>query len=139
MSDLEHIQPEDVYDSRGWGYTQVVRARPGRPVFVSGQVAITADLKSVGEGDLAGQTDLALQNLRRSLAAAGGGPEHVTMMRIYVVDCDAAKLAVIGPRVAGFFGDSPPSAQTLLGVQALALPALRIEIEAQAIVPNESP
>ena len=136
MADIDHIQPEGVYDSRGWGYTQVVRARAGHPVFVSGQVAVDPEMKSIGQGDLGEQTDLALENLRRSLAAAGGGPEHVTMMRIYVVDYDASKIAAISPRVAAFFGDSPPSAQTLLGVQALGLPELRIEIEAQAIVPE---
>jgi enamine deaminase RidA (YjgF/YER057c/UK114 family) len=138
MSQHEHLQPEGVHDSHAWGYSHVVSTRPGRLVFVSGQVAVDPAGKSIGEGDLAAQTDLALSNLRASLAAAGAGPQDVAMMRIYVVALDGEKLGVVAPRVAAFFSGSPPSAQTLLGVQALAFPSLRVEIEACAVVPDPS-
>jgi enamine deaminase RidA (YjgF/YER057c/UK114 family) len=57
----------------------------------------------------------------------------VVRLRTYVVDYSPDKLAVLGPALAEFYGDSLPAANTLLGVSALAMPEFLIEIEATAV------
>lgn len=132
----EHIQPEGVFDSRPFGFTQVVATGPGRLVFVSGQVGVEPSGKPLGGDDVGAQAELALSNLRASLAAAGAAASDVVMMRIYLVDLDREKVAAVSPHIAAFFDGGEPAAQTMIGVQALVLPALRIEIEAYAVVPE---
>jgi enamine deaminase RidA (YjgF/YER057c/UK114 family) len=51
-----------------------------------------------------------------------------------VVDHTPDRLGVIGPAIAEFFGDLPPAANTLIGVQALALPEFLIEVEMTAVI-----
>lgn len=49
MCDKQYIQPSDTFESKRFGFTQVVTSPPGKPVFVSGQVGLDRDLKLVGE------------------------------------------------------------------------------------------
>jgi hypothetical protein len=37
---IEHIQPEGLFPSARFGFTQVVTSPPGKLVFVSGQVRL---------------------------------------------------------------------------------------------------
>jgi enamine deaminase RidA (YjgF/YER057c/UK114 family) len=105
-------------------------------VFVSGQVAFDRDLKLVGEGDLAAQAEQALANVGASLAAAGAKPEDITMLHTYIVDYDMGEAAKLDPHFERFFAGKRP-ASTRLGVQALAVPGLLIEIDCVAVVPEE--
>lgn len=43
-------------------------------------------------------------------------------------------MEAVGGALAEFFGDATPCAQTMMGVQALALPQLLVEFDAVAIV-----
>jgi enamine deaminase RidA (YjgF/YER057c/UK114 family) len=133
MSDKQYIQPSDTFESHRFGFTQVVTSPPGKLVFVSGQVGLDRDLKLIGEGDVAAQAEQALENLRKSLEAAGASPDDVTMLRTYIVDYQVEYAARLAPHFERFFGGRPP-ASTRVGVQALAAPGLLIEIEAVAVV-----
>jgi len=111
-------------------YCHVVRA--GELVWISGAVGID------GEGrvpaDVSGQFDLALQNLDACLRAAGGKPEHVVKVNIYLIDI--AERATINPARIRYFGEHRP-ASTLVEVTALVSRELKVEIEAQAYIPRE--
>ncbi|MDH3214160.1 MAG: RidA family protein [Myxococcales bacterium] len=133
MSDKQFIQPSDTFDSKRFGFTQVVTSPPGKLVFVSGQVALDRDLKLVGGGDVAAQAEQALRNLGSSLRAAGASPSDVTMLRTYIVDYRPEFGAQLAPHFGRFFAGRPP-ASTQVGVQALAAPGLLIEIEAIAVI-----
>jgi enamine deaminase RidA (YjgF/YER057c/UK114 family) len=130
----EHLQPEGLIESQRFGFTQVVTSPPGRQVFVSGQTAWNEKMEVVGGDDLGAQTEAALANLRIALVAAGAKPADVTSLRIYIVDYKPEDMAGIGRPLAAFFDGGPPPAQTLIGVQSLAMPAFRVEIEATAVV-----
>ncbi len=130
----EHLQPPDLFASEKLGFTQVVTSPPGKLVFVSGQTAWNEKMEVEGGDDLQEQTGHALENLRRALAAAGAGPADLTSLRLYIVDYTPEDMRAIGRPLAAFLEGVKPPAQTLLGVQALALPDLRIEIEATALV-----
>jgi 2-iminobutanoate/2-iminopropanoate deaminase len=112
-------------------YTDVVRA--GDYVFVSGVVALDSEGKVQGAGDVVEQARLTLRNLGRVLHAAQASPADVVKVTIYLTDVDDR--AEINPLRREFFGDARP-ASTLVGVAALVLPELLIEIDAIAYAPG---
>jgi enamine deaminase RidA (YjgF/YER057c/UK114 family) len=131
---IRHIQPPELFDSTRFGFTQVVTARAATSVHISGQTALGKDGKIVGGDDLTAQAVQALANLGHALRAAGATPAATTSLRIYIADYRPECAAALAKPLRDFFGDGPPSAQTLIGVQSLAMPGLRIEIEATAAV-----
>ena len=80
---------------------------------------------------MAGQIELALNNLTSVLAEAGMSLSDIVRLNIYTTDVDAffESAGVLGART-GAAGIAPPS--TLLGVVRLALPELMVELEATA-------
>jgi enamine deaminase RidA (YjgF/YER057c/UK114 family) len=81
--------------------------------------------------DTVEQFRLAIENLDAVLRAAGGLPEHVVKVTVYLTDVrDRAR---INPIREEYFGDHRP-ASTLVEVSALVSPRLRVEIEAEAVV-----
>jgi aminoacrylate peracid reductase len=60
--------------------------KAGGMVFVSGRCAVDSEGKIVGVGDIAVQTERAIQNMQLVLEAAGGGLEDVTMVHIFLTD-----------------------------------------------------
>ena len=130
----EFIQPPELFASEKLGFTQVVTAAPGKLVFVSGQTALDAGFQVIGGDDLTAQAEQALCNLGHALGAAGAQPSDLTSLRIYIAGFGPESMKAIGRPLARFFDGAPPCAQTLLGVQTLAMPELKIEVEATAVV-----
>ena len=131
---VARIQPPGVYDTSGFGYSQVITVRAGKLVFVAGSVAYDQDRNLVGKGDLEAQMRQALKNLKRSLAAVGAGPGDIVRMRSFIVDFHEAYLPIVRRALADFFGEAPRPTSTLIGVQALARPELLVEIDATAAI-----
>jgi enamine deaminase RidA (YjgF/YER057c/UK114 family) len=116
-------QPEPVSH-----YCHVTKA--GNLIWVSGTVGVAAD-GSIPAG-VVEQFEVAIANMDACLKAAGAGAEHVVKVVVYLTDvADRAKINPIRQR---YFGPHRP-ASTLVEVSALVLPALKVEIEAQAILP----
>jgi 2-iminobutanoate/2-iminopropanoate deaminase len=113
-------------------YTDAVRF--GDLLFVSGLTAHDAEGRLV-EGDAAMQTRQILGNLRLVLSAAGATFADVLKVTVYMTDI--SERAVINPVRQEFFGTSRP-ASTLVEVSALALPGMRVEIEAVVGLPATS-
>ncbi|MFI4986832.1 MAG: RidA family protein [Alphaproteobacteria bacterium] len=109
-------------------FCHVVRA--GNLVWLSGAVGVRAD-GSI-PADTVEQFRVAIANLDACLKHAGGSPEHIVKVNIYLTDVNDR--ARINPVRQEYFGAHRPTS-TLVGVSALALPALTVEIEAQAVVP----
>ncbi len=116
------------------GYTHVVTATGGKMVFVAGQVAWDVKGELVGKGDLRAQATQAYGNLKAALAAAGATTADIVKMNTYVVNFKSADLLVIREVRSQFFPQENLPASTLVGVQALAMDGLLIEIEAIAMV-----
>jgi len=127
------IQPEHLFDSSQFGYSQVVCAAGNTLVFLAGQVGWNANGEVVSN-DLAEQARQALMNISVALEAAGATIDDVTMMRTFIVDYRPEFVEQLLPVYQDFFAGKQPPAQTWLGVQSLALPDLRIEIEAEAVL-----
>lgn len=110
-------------------YCHSVRA--GNLIWVSGIVGMTAD-GFIPEAT-ADQFDIALAAMDACLRAAGGLPEHVVKVQLFLTDI--GDRAAINPARIAYFGDHRP-ASTLVEVSALVDPRMKVEIECQAVLPG---
>ena len=129
---LERISPEGLFNLRS--YTQVVAATGTKTIYISGQVSWDDQGTIVGAGDIAAQANKAYQNLVVALEAAGATPSDVAKTNVYVVNYDRSMGRAINDARKAVFGVDTVPASTLIGVQALALPELMIEVEAVAVL-----
>lgn len=124
----------------GWapakGYSNGIVAS-GRILAIAGQVGWTADQCFVAT-DFTGQFDQALANVVAVLKAAGGVPENLIKMTIYVTDLKAYNAAKrdLGPIWRRHMGRHFP-AMALLGVAGLVDEGALLEIESMAVLPEE--
>jgi enamine deaminase RidA (YjgF/YER057c/UK114 family) len=118
------------------GYAHAVVASPGRSVHVAGQTGLGPDGRYEG-ATMAEQLEQAAANVVAALHAAGAGPEHVVALQIFVTDVDEYKgsLEEIGAAYRRHFGRHYP-AMALLEVSALFDPEAKVELVAQAVVPD---
>jgi 2-iminobutanoate/2-iminopropanoate deaminase len=103
----------------------------GDLVLLSGQVPFAGDGRLVGE-DFASQAEQVFENLRRALAAAGCGFEHVLKVQAYLASFD--DFAAYNDVYTRYFRPPYPARTT---VQA-GLYGFRIEIDAIARVPSSA-
>lgn len=108
-------------------YTDAVRY--GDLLFISGVAPLDEELALVGGEDVVAQARQVFRNLAKILAAAGIGFEAILKVTVYLTD--VADRARINPVRQEFFGSTRP-ASTLIGVKELAVPGMKIEIEAVA-------
>jgi enamine deaminase RidA (YjgF/YER057c/UK114 family) len=117
------------------GYAHAVVGAPGgRTVHLGGQTALGADGAIHGE-TLAEQFDVAAANVVAALRAAGGAPEDVVQILVFVTDVAEykASLPALGEVWKRHFGRRYP-ALALLGVSALFDDAARVELVATAVI-----
>ncbi len=112
-------------------YTDAVRF--GDLLFISGVGPIDENMEVVGGEDVAAQTRCIFQNMEKVLRAVGLGFGDILKVTVYLTDVrDRTR---INPVREEYFGEHRP-ASTLIGVSQLAIPGMKIEIEAVAGIPN---
>ena len=117
-------------------FSQIATVRDGRLVLISGQTARDAQSNIVGRGDLRAQTLQVFENLKLALAGVGADFADVAKLTTYVVNLKPDYRLMIADVIGGYFPTGRRPAHTLVGVSALAVEGLLIEIEAIAIVPD---
>ena len=100
-------------------------------VFLSGQAPISPDGRLVGDDDFEAQVTQVFDNLKTVLDAAGADFESVVKITAYLTDI--TRLRDFG-RVKARYIAGPQPASTALGVSALALPGMMVEVEAVAVL-----
>ena len=110
------------------GYSRAVRV--GDRVLVAGTTATGPDGRVVAPGDAYRQTVRTLQNIERALRALGSAPEAVVRLRVYVTEF--ADFPGIARALAARFRSVRPAA-TMVKVAGLIDPAMRVEIEVEAV------
>ena len=128
------INPAELGEPRG--YSNGMLAPPGaRLLFVAGQVGWDERQEIVGEG-FAEQFGAALKNVVAVVRHAGGRPEHLARLTIYVTDRRdyLAELEEVGAVYRGIMGRHYP-AMALVEVKALLEPGAKVEIEGTAALP----
>jgi reactive intermediate/imine deaminase len=112
-------------------YTHAVRF--GDLLFISGIAPVDGSLQLIGGDDVVAQTQQVLANLRRVLSTAGLRSADVLKVTVFLTDI--SDRARINPARQAFFGDARP-ASTLVEVSGLAIPGMKVEIEAVAGYPS---
>ena len=129
------INPETVHPPVG--YSHVVEVTAGRPVYISGQVALDPTGALVGAGDIRAQTRQVFDNLRAALEAVGAGFEQVVKLNLYLVD--ATQLPVIREVRDQYVNARQPLASTAVEVRRLFREDALIEVEAVAVIAPTEP
>ena len=128
----QFINPPEIHKPRGYSHAVVVEG--GRAIYISGQVAVDREGNLVGRGDLGVQAAKASENLLAALKAAGAAAADIVKMNTYVVNYKPEDYRIIRDVRARIFAGIEPPASTLIGVAALAVEGLLIEMEAVAAV-----
>ncbi len=128
---LEAVNPPQLAKPRG--YNHGIKGR-GELLFVAGQVGWNAGARLVSD-DFVAQFAQALDNVLAVVHAAGGGPQCLARLTVYVTDRAeyAARTKALGVAWRERLGSHYP-AMALVEVKALLEPGARVEIEATAIL-----
>jgi enamine deaminase RidA (YjgF/YER057c/UK114 family) len=113
------------------GYSRAVR--DGRHVFVAGTCAVMPE-GADPPTDAYGQARRCLEIIVTALAEAGAAPEHVVRTRTFLLDVDDWE--EVGRAHGEVFADVRP-ASTMLVTAGLLDPRWVVEIEAEALLPEE--
>jgi enamine deaminase RidA (YjgF/YER057c/UK114 family) len=127
------INPESLGAPRGYS-NGVLTAPGGRLLFIAGQIAWNQQQQIVSD-DLVEQFDCALANLITVVTAAGGKPEQIARLVIYVTDKNEyrSRMKEIGERYRARLGKHFP-AMVLVEVAGLLEDRAQIEIEGTAVL-----
>jgi len=124
------VHPDELTSGAPYAYAAVVDG-PARLVFTAGACPLDPHGATVAVGDVSGQTEQVMANLRLALAAAGAGLNDVVKTTVYVATQRQQDLHAAWAVVSRHFGDhDAPS--TLLGVSVLGYRDQLVEVEAIA-------
>jgi enamine deaminase RidA (YjgF/YER057c/UK114 family) len=132
---MRYVNPEHLGAPRGYNNGVVITPPAGGSVlFVAGQIGGDRYHPVVGDG-FADQFDQALANVIAVVEAAGGTPESIGKLTIFVTSVDdyVAAREEIGRRYRARMGRHFP-AMTLVEVRRLVEPRAKVEIEGFACV-----
>jgi enamine deaminase RidA (YjgF/YER057c/UK114 family) len=128
MPDL--VETTGVKSAGGRPYSPAVRA--GDCIYLSGQVPIDAEGRTVGTVDPAAQWRQCLDNIKELLESAGAAMRDVVFLQLFVTDMDEVYLKHAEIRREYF--EVPFPASTVTETSRLAQPDWMIEIQAVAYV-----
>jgi NAD(P)-dependent dehydrogenase (short-subunit alcohol dehydrogenase family)/enamine deaminase RidA (YjgF/YER057c/UK114 family) len=133
---FDPINPETLGVPRGFT-NGMLASSGGRILFVAGQDAAEPD-GEVSNEDFVTQFGIALEKTLAIVEEAGGRPEDIGRMTVYVTDLDAyrAERPRLGPVYRAAMGRHFP-AMALVEVKRLVDPRALVEIEATAVISGE--
>jgi enamine deaminase RidA (YjgF/YER057c/UK114 family) len=133
---VQHLSPDSLPSNPAFSQAVSVTGAH-RVIYIGGQDAVDAEGNVVGRGDLRKQAEQIFRNLKLVLNAAGAQLENVVKWNIYVVQGQSLRPAfeVFGQEWAG---RSNPPAISVMYVAGLANPDFLAEIDAVAVVPDQS-
>ena len=124
------IRSEDLTARAPYAYAAVTEAT-ARLVVTAGACPLDRSGATVAVGDVAGQAEQVMANLRTALLAAGADLDSVVKTTVYVATRDREDLLAAWGVVRRHFGEhDAPS--TLLGVSVLGYEDQLVEVEAVA-------
>jgi enamine deaminase RidA (YjgF/YER057c/UK114 family) len=129
---MKIINPEALGQPRG--YSNGVLFEEGSILFVAGQIGWDRESRIVSDG-FAEQFAQALENVLAVVRNAGGGPESIGRLLIFVTDKDeySSSRRDVGAAYRQLMGNHFP-AMTLVEVSSLLEPLAKVEIEALAVI-----
>jgi len=131
--DRQNISSGTVWEDRV-GYSRAVRVGPF--VYVTGTIAADESSAIIAAGDPQAQTIAAIEKIELALNEAGASLQDVVRTRLFVINIDRDWEA-IGEGHRACFGDVRP-ATSMIQVSGLIIPEALVEIEADAVIRDQS-
>ncbi|MEK6321800.1 MAG: RidA family protein [Acidobacteriota bacterium] len=118
------------------GYSNGMLFEGGSLLFIAGQLGWDGERRIVSD-EFADQFAQALENVLAIVREAGGGPQNIARMLIFVTDKAeyASQLREVGSVYRQLMGKHFP-AMTLVEVSSLLEHLAKVEIEATAVIPS---
>ncbi|MBI5496303.1 MAG: RidA family protein [Deltaproteobacteria bacterium] len=131
------LNPSELAAPKGSSHA-VLSDAGGKVLAISGQFGWDSNGKMVGE-DVGGQFKQALKNLASILRNAGGAPDSLLRLNIYITNRDEYLKAIesIGKEYKLFIGRHVP-AMTLIVVKDLLEAGAKVCIEGLAVLPEKA-
>ena len=130
---IRTFNTRDMYPGKDMDNDLCMAVRAGNRVFLRGQTGFDLDGTFVGVGDPAAQAENAMKCVKILLEEAGAKLEHICKITIYITDRAYREpvYRVVGKWLKGVYPCS-----TGLIVNGLALPEMLMEIDVEAIIPE---
>jgi enamine deaminase RidA (YjgF/YER057c/UK114 family) len=131
---LRKYNTRDVWKGQDIDNDLAMVVRAGNRVFLRGQTGLDLEGNLVGLGDAGAQAEQAMKNVKVLLEEAGSKLDHACKMTVYITDraYRGAVYRAIGKGLKGVHVVS-----TGLIVNGLALPELLMEIDIEAVIPED--
>lgn len=138
---VEHIHLEENDPKWNMPYTPAIKVHSGKTVYVAGVTAapvyhshphVPEEFDDIPE-DPAAQTEMAMENLRRVLQAAGGDLDDIVQLFRFMKDQEKNQDA-INRTMARLMGDHRPTSTSVEVVRLATDPRLVLELTAVAVV-----
>ena len=131
---IRTFNTRDMYPGKDMDNDLCMAVRAGNRVFLRGQTGFDLDGNFVGVGDPAAQAENAMKCVKILLEEAGAKLEHICKVTIYITDRAYREpvYRVVGKWLKGVYPCS-----TGLIVNGLALPEMLMEIDVEAIIPED--
>ncbi len=131
---IRKFNTSDMYPGKALSNDLCMAVRAGNRVFLRGQTGFDLDGNFHGAGDPAAQAEMAMQCVSTLLEESGAKLEHICKTTIYITDRAYREevYTVIGRWLKGVHPCS-----TGLIVNGLALPEMVMEIDVEAIIPDQ--
>lgn len=131
---IRKFNARDAYPDQKLDNDLCMAVRAGNRVFLRGQTGFDLDGNMVGIGDPAAQAENAMHCVKTLLEEAGARLEHICKTTIYITDRAYREpvYQVVGKWLKGVYPCS-----TGLIVKGLARPEMLMEIDVEAVIPEE--
>lgn len=131
---IKPINPTSMHAPIRPYYNNGILISSGPLLFISGQVGLDKDGKLI-DGGIEAQTVQTFENVKAIVEDAGGTMANIVSVIVYLVDMNDAP--VVSEVRMRYFSDPMPSS-TSVGVDALIMPEMIVEVSAIAALPATS-
>ncbi|MGI3224177.1 RidA family protein [Streptomyces sp. GTA36] len=108
----------------------------GRLIFITGQMALDADGKLVGAGDLPAQIEQVFKNIETALGAVGADFSHVVKLTVLSVEDFASHMFAYGEVRDRYINAENPPAGAVILAPKLVMEGALVDIAAIAHLPD---
>ncbi len=131
---IRKFNTRDVWSGQDLDNDLAMAVRAGNRVFLRGQAGIDFDGNIVGVGDARAQAEQAMRNVVQLLEEAGSRLDHICKITIYITD--RAYRGEVYREVGKWLKGVHPCSTGLI-VSGLAAPELVMEIDVEAVIPDD--
>jgi 2-iminobutanoate/2-iminopropanoate deaminase len=129
---IKHINPSTVSKVTGYSHAVEVDLGASKMIIISGQVALNAEGKVVGEDNFEQQAEQVFKNIQAIVEHAGGTMHDLVKTTIYLRD--VSNIVTFRQVRNKYINVDNPPASTLVEITDLVRDEFLLEVEATAII-----